>query len=62
MLSQKYTELNQDIYTINIQPEPILEIEDIAAYNKQEGLALSNEEVDYLNNLSIKIRQKINRF
>ena len=24
MLSQKYTELNQDIFTINIKPEPIL--------------------------------------
>ena len=29
MLSQKYSELNQDIFTIHIQPEPILEIEDI---------------------------------
>jgi phosphoribosylformylglycinamidine synthase len=55
MLSQKYKELNQDIYTINIQPEPILEISDIDAYNQQEGLALSTEEVEYLNNLSEKI-------
>ncbi|MDP5096097.1 MAG: phosphoribosylformylglycinamidine synthase, partial [Flavobacterium sp.] len=54
MLSQKYTELNQDIYTINIHPEPILDIEDIAAYNKSEGLALSPEEVEYLDNLSTK--------
>jgi len=46
MLSQKYTELNQDIYTINVKPEPILYITDIAAYNKSEGLALSSEEVD----------------
>lgn len=55
MLSQKYQELNQDIYTINIKPEPILEIADIDAYNKQEGLALSGEEVDYLNNLTKKL-------
>jgi phosphoribosylformylglycinamidine synthase len=59
MLSQKYTELNQDIYTINIKPEPILEITDIAAYNKTEGLALSSEEVDYLNNLSTKLGRKL---
>lgn len=59
MLSQKYTELNQEIYTINIKPEPILEITDIAAYNKSEGLALSSEEVDYLNNLSIKLGRKL---
>ncbi|TDQ08138.1 phosphoribosylformylglycinamidine synthase [Pedobacter metabolipauper] len=52
MLSQKYNELNQDIYTINVQPEAILEVTDIAAYNKQEGLSLSDEEVDYLNSLS----------
>jgi phosphoribosylformylglycinamidine synthase len=59
MLSQKYSELNQDIYTINIHPEPILDIEDIDAYNKSEGLALSPEEVDYLNNLSTKLGRKL---
>ncbi|MGG7036198.1 MAG: phosphoribosylformylglycinamidine synthase, partial [Flavobacterium sp.] len=59
MLSQKYTELNQDIFTINIQPEPILEIEDITAYNQQEGLALSDEEVEYLENLSKKLNRKL---
>jgi phosphoribosylformylglycinamidine synthase len=57
MVSQKYTELNQSIYTINVQPKPILEIEDIAAYNKKEGLSLSVEEVEYLNNLSIKLER-----
>jgi len=59
MLSQKYTELNQEIYTINIKPESILDITDIAAYNKSEGLALSGEEVDYLNNLSTKLGRKL---
>ncbi|RWW92223.1 phosphoribosylformylglycinamidine synthase [Flavobacterium cerinum] len=59
MLSQKYDGLNQDIYTINIQPEPILEISDIAAYNAQEGLALNPEEVEYLNNLSEKLGRKL---
>lgn len=55
MLSQKYNKLDQDLYTINIQPEPILEVTDIAAYNKQEGLALSDEEVTYLNDLSARL-------
>ncbi|MDR6806071.1 phosphoribosylformylglycinamidine synthase [Dyadobacter sp. BE34] len=59
MLSQKYSELNQDIYTINIKPEPVQEIDDIAAYNKQEGLALSDEEVDYLNGLAEKLGRKL---
>ncbi|WP_432222072.1 phosphoribosylformylglycinamidine synthase [Flavobacterium sp. TMP13] len=59
MLSQKYSALNQEIFSIHIQPEPILEIDDIAAYNKQEGLALSTEEEDYLNNLSTKLGRKL---
>jgi phosphoribosylformylglycinamidine synthase len=59
MLSQKYQELNQTIFTINIQPEAILEIDDIASYNQSEGLALSQEEVDYLNELSTKIGRKL---
>lgn len=59
MLSQKYNELNQDIFTINIQPEPILEITDIAAYNEKEGLALSPDEVEYLTNLSEKLGRKL---
>jgi phosphoribosylformylglycinamidine synthase len=59
MLFQKYSELHQDIFTINIQPEPILEIDDIAGYNKTEGLALNPEEVDYLNNLATKLNRKL---
>lgn len=59
MLSQKYSGLDQHIYTINIQPEPILEIEDIAAYNLKEGLALSDEEITYLQELSTKLGRKL---
>ncbi len=59
MLSQKYTELNQDIFTIHIQPEAILNIDDIAAYNLSEGLSLSAEEVEYLDNLAIKLGRKL---
>jgi phosphoribosylformylglycinamidine synthase len=59
MLSQKYTELNQTIFTINVLPEPILDIEDIAGYNKSEGLSLSAEEVAYLDNLATKLGRKL---
>ncbi|WP_114781213.1 phosphoribosylformylglycinamidine synthase [Botryobacter ruber] len=55
MLSQKYNGLDQDIYDIHIQPEPVLPVTDIAAYNKQEGLSLSDEEVDYLNQLAERL-------
>ena len=59
MLSQKYKALTQDIYTISIEPSPILEIDDIAEYNKKEGLSLSNEEVTYLIELSEKLGRKL---
>lgn len=59
MLSQKYSQLHQDIYTIKIQPEAIIEIDDIAAYNAKEGLALSDDEVAYLNDLATKLGRKL---
>ena len=59
MISQKFSALTQDMFTINISPEPIMEIDDIDAYNKSEGLALSPEEVDYLNKLAEKIGRKL---
>jgi phosphoribosylformylglycinamidine synthase len=59
MLMQKFNGLNQDIYNINIKPEPILEVTDIAAYNEKEGLALSSDEVEYLNNLAKKLGRNL---
>ena len=59
MISQKYSTLNQEVFDIHIAPKPILNIEDIAAFNKQEGLALNDEEVDYLENLSKKLGRKL---
>jgi len=55
MISEKFEELHQNTFDINIIPEPILEITDIARYNAQEGLSLSDEEIDYLKNVSQKI-------
>jgi phosphoribosylformylglycinamidine synthase len=59
MLSQKYSSLTQDVFTINIQPEEVLEIDNIAAFNQSEGLALNDEEVSYLEDLSKKIDRKL---
>ncbi len=55
MISEKFKGLNQESFTINIKPEPILNIEDIAAYNQKEGLSLSDEEVEYLDGVAKKI-------
>nr|BFF41101.1 phosphoribosylformylglycinamidine synthase [Tenacibaculum mesophilum] len=59
MISQKFDGLNQETFTIDIQPEPILEIDDIATYNEQEGLALSDEEIGYLEEVATKIGRKL---
>ncbi|WP_046744331.1 phosphoribosylformylglycinamidine synthase [Kordia zhangzhouensis] len=59
MIFQKYKGLHQNTFTIDIEPEAIQEIENIAHYNEQEGLALSDEEIEYLNNLSKKLGRKL---
>ncbi|KOH45134.1 phosphoribosylformylglycinamidine synthase [Sunxiuqinia dokdonensis] len=59
MLKRLYQDLDQAIFTINKKPEPILEIDDIAAYNNQEGLALSEDEIDYLNSVAEKMGRKL---
>jgi len=55
MISEKYKRLNQDSFNVSIKPEAILNIQDISAYNKQEGLALNDQEVEYLEGVSKKI-------
>ena len=55
MLQRFYKGLDQEIYTIDKQPDPVIYIEDFEAYNKQEGLALNPEEIEYLKGLSKKL-------
>lgn len=52
MLSQKFHQLDQQLFDIHIAPEGIVEVTDIATYNQEHGLALNDEEIEYLNNLS----------
>ncbi|MEG1617159.1 MAG: phosphoribosylformylglycinamidine synthase [Bacteroidales bacterium] len=59
MLQRLYDGLSQAIFQINKKPEPIIHIDDIAAYNKQEGLALSDDEIEYLNDVSKRIGRKL---
>ncbi len=59
MIEQKYEGLTQDIFKIDVQPESIQEIENISEFNQKEGLALSEEEIDYLENLSKKLNRKL---
>ena len=55
MLQRMYHNLDQNIFTINKKPDAILNIEDISSYNEKEGLALSEDEIDYLNSVSKSI-------
>lgn len=59
MLQFIYIGLDQDLFTIHHTPEPIREIEDLAAYNEKEGLALSGEEITYLKNVSEQLGRKL---
>jgi phosphoribosylformylglycinamidine synthase len=59
MLSQKYKGLGQAIFKVDVVPDPILNIDDIVAYNRKEGLALSDDEVEYLKGVSQKIGRKL---
>jgi phosphoribosylformylglycinamidine synthase len=55
MLQVLYQGLDQQLFTIDRSPEPILEIKDIAAYNAKEGLALNADEIEYLEGVSKRI-------
>ncbi|MCF6177172.1 MAG: phosphoribosylformylglycinamidine synthase [Victivallaceae bacterium] len=55
MLQHLYVELDQTIFTIEHAPEAIVDIEDIATYNQQEGLALNDDEIAYLESVAEKM-------
>ncbi len=59
MLQRMYDRLDQRLFTTARQPEPIVYIDDIADYNRREGLALSDDEVRYLNDLSHRLGRKL---
>ena len=59
MLQRLYHGLNQDIFTIERKPEPIINIENLEEYNEQEGLALSPEEIEYLHGVEAQLGRKL---
>lgn len=59
MLQKAYDGLDQEIFEIQLEPEKIQAITDIASYNKKEGLALSDEEVEYLNKVSSQLARPL---
>src|SRR5574344_1094439 len=55
MLQRLYNGLDGNVFTINRKPEPVIYIKDLKEYNESEGLALNEEEMDYLQGLSKKL-------
>ena len=51
MLQRVYKGLDQRVFTVRIEPEPIKLVENLEEYNEQEGLALSPEEIEYLHKI-----------
>tara|TARA_R110002050_G_scaffold149463_1_gene276129 strand:- start:190626 stop:194324 length:3699 start_codon:yes stop_codon:yes gene_type:complete len=59
MLQAMYANLDQEIYTIELAPEKVIYIDDLAAYNQSEGLALSAEEIEYLDSVAVSLDRKL---
>ncbi len=55
MLNRHYVGLDQTVFDVDVTPEPIAYIENIEEYNRQEGLALNREEIEYLREVSAKM-------
>ena len=55
MLQAIYKGLGQESFAMTAEPQPIREITDLEAYNEEEGLALSEEEIAYLQSVSARI-------
>ena len=55
MLQNLYHHLDQQLFSIDREPDPVIQVEDIAAYNREEGLALSPDEIEYLEGVSARI-------
>ena len=52
MLEALYPRLDQYIFLIEHKPDPILAIKDLKKYSEKEGLALSEDEIQYLSELA----------
>ena len=51
MLQRMYEGIDQNVFTVNHEPEPIKYVDNLEEYNEQEGLALSREEIEYLHKI-----------
>jgi len=59
MLQRMYEGLDQRIFTVVREPQPIKHVENLEEYNEQEGLALSPEEIDYLHKIEKELKRPL---
>ena len=59
MIESKYINPGQNIFKITKTAEKVLFVDNLYQYNKDEGLALSNDEIDYLNQVSKRLNRKL---
>lgn len=59
MLQQKYQDIGQDIFLLEKKPAPIKHVHDLEQYNEEQGLALSQEEIDFLKEVSNEIGREL---
>ena len=59
MLQSLYRGLDQKIFTVDRKPEPLLKISNIREYSESEGLALSDAEIEYLEELGKTLGRRL---
>lgn len=59
MLRSYYGTLDQTIFNVDKKPENVLYVENLQLYNNKEGLALSDDEIKYLEELSKRVKRKL---
>ena len=59
MTESKYLDPGQEIFKVTKTAEKVLFVDNLVHYNKNEGLALSDDEIDYLNQVSKRLNRKL---
>ncbi len=59
MLRSVYDGLGQKVFDTSRRPEEIVHVEDLESYNREQGLALSPDEIEYLTLLSQRLGRRL---
>nr|MCR5453589.1 phosphoribosylformylglycinamidine synthase [Bacteroidales bacterium] len=59
MLQRVYQDIDENVFTIDKQPDPVVYIDDMREYNQKEGLALSEQEIKYLEDLGKQLGRRL---